>query len=203
MLKIDKELLKDILFEELYGLVLYYDNNAARSDEFAFAFSEDRKNITFKCVIENIWGNSCWEDSKEKREHTSLYHVDDYRIKDTINNLVIDIDNLKNYGFKEIDDLIEYSDNEPRYKYYLNENEECENYDCYYNHDVVRTTNIPVDEIAQLLLDFKFTKPLEEFKTSLEYIKFSRFEERLNNSTTETLEQSKTIEEAPKTKLKM
>lgn len=198
MLKIEKELLKDILFEELYGLVLYYDNNAATSDEFSFAFSEDRQNITFKCVIESIWGNSCWEEeNEEKREYTSLYHVDNYRINETINNLVIDMDNLKNYGFKEIDDLIEYQDNEPRYKYYLHEDSEPVNYDYYYNHDVVRTINIPVDEIAQLLLDFKFTKPLEEIKTSLEYISLSKFEDRLNISSEEVKE------EAPKTKLKM
>lgn len=168
MLQMNKETLKDLLYEEIKELILYYDSEAFGKEDFKFEFSQDKNTIIFKCVTEVIYGNDCW-DSKEEKRTTSLSHVDYYQLNQIIDRLVIDHHELNKYNITSDKDLHEYYITDSL-GFYYHEDTERINEDYYYNHDILRTIDIPIDEIAQALIDFKYTKPLSDFLDNFEYL---------------------------------
>lgn len=168
MLSINKETLKDLLCEEIKALILYYEEEALNKEGFKLEFSADRSEIIFEAITESIYGNDCW-DSQEKKQTNSLAYVDYYQIKSIFDKLIIDYVDLEKYNITSDIDINEYFRTDSLDFYFFNEIEKT-NEDHYYNHDILRTINIPIDSIAQELINFKYTKPLEDLLESFEYL---------------------------------
>lgn len=174
MLNIDKELLKEALMGNFLGLIQEYDstfNHAEGSKDMIYKLSDDRKHIVFTSVIEEVYGADCYDNLQETRT-MPIQALDSSVFGECINELVIKENELKKYGLDRDKIFMsgEYNDFIENYSFNFSQDTEAINQDYYYNCDTQRTMYIPIDEICDYLLNFKFTKPLEELPKNLKYI---------------------------------
>jgi hypothetical protein len=169
MLNINKELLKDLLFHNILGLIEDRDNSIHSQPEFKFEFSPDRKQIDFTAISEEVYGATCWEEDEQKKKTTSLGNLDMYEISETVHKLVIQEHELKQYNITNLDENYYWSEIKMSNWYGYEGTEEI-NVDYYYNLDKLRTLMIPIEEMTDYLLTFKYAKPVEELVKNLEFI---------------------------------
>lgn len=120
--------------------------------------------IIIKDVTLNVYGNSCWEDSKEERETTCAKSFDESVIGDFFNSLLLDEYHIHN-NFNEDNHYLYFIDNYvPSYSFhsFLNEDFSREDEDYYYNYNEVRTLTIRVPEILEYLHKMPFKKELNQ-----------------------------------------
>lgn len=172
---VDKEILKELLFSHIFETIKNESSDVVNSEYFRFAYSEDKKSITFSTVIEVVGGASCWEEDIQTTEPTTMKFFAEYQIGELLEDFIYQESDLKQQGMGE-EKISEYhmTKKDPYDFYYYSENENV-NEDYYYNHDVVRTLTIPVEEMANYLSEFPFTKPLEELQKSLRTIPLEKF----------------------------
>lgn len=166
----DKELIKDLIF---YNLLELINNNYESSidNEFVFEYSKNKENIIFKTIVENVYGGSCWSDSELKTEIKGIVNLDVYEIESLIEKLHYHPD----YNTFTEDEIIDFYDKKQNFHFYTNIEEINEDYYC--NHDKLRTIFIPIDEIAEYLMNFPYTKTKEDFLKSLEYLEIEKHED--------------------------
>lgn len=180
MVLMDKEILKEALFYNFLGYMKQDAESETKRDEFDFSFTKDKQHIKFSCISTIVSGATCYDEDFQESCHTRLHYFDSSKIIEIINDFVIQDYEFKKYNITSNEQFIEYYDNKiETYSYYIQSSEEKIDEDAYYNHDVVRTMLIPIDELADYLLTFKFVKPLNECIKSFNYISYSENEEIL------------------------
>jgi len=159
ILDLNDEILTELCFKQLQKEAEKYKYS---NDYFSCELVNN--DIIIKDVTLNVYGNSCWEDSKEEREITCAKSFDESVIGDFFNNLLLSEFYIHEH-LNEDENYIYFLDNYvPSYNFYsfLSEDLSREDEDYYYNYNEVRTLTIRVFEILEYLHKMPFKKELNK-----------------------------------------
>ncbi|NCP98092.1 hypothetical protein GW796_07205 [archaeon] len=151
-------------------------NVRASTNSFVFEFSPNKKSIIYSDHTISIGGFGCWnnetDEDTESRTKLKSNSFDESSIGDLINNLIIQDYEFSSYGLSFEDyEFIDYYYNNfiTNYSFdkfietsYTNDNE-----DHYGNHNVLRTMIIDIEQLADYIINFKYSKPFEELSKNL------------------------------------
>lgn len=157
---VDKEVMKDI-FLEFFKINLITDSNY-----FSIEFNNDRSFIIYKDTIQEIYGQSCWEDSERKERYLTANEYNYYHISEMLNEFFNDIEKVygKNYWDSKSFDIPEecFNVNEQLSNVICNEDTTNEDYDYYNNYNVVREYTIDINKFINMLYENPLAKDLDE-----------------------------------------
>lgn len=160
---LNEDTLKDLIFEHL----LVEANNYKYSDTyFSFVWNDSKTHIIYEDVDLIVYGNSCWEDSKEEKENTKCSFLNHNNFGEFFDSFLIpDYIIHKKFEDNITEEYIKYLDKHKSdydYHCFISEHTRQEEEDCYYNYYRVRTLTIDIKEILNYLKDISFHKDLEE-----------------------------------------
>lgn len=166
IIDLNEDTLKDLIFEHL---LLESHKCKYSEDYFSFHWNEDKTHIVYEDVDLIVYGNSCWEDSKEEKKNTQCSSLNDNSFGEFFDSFLIPSYILHTQFEKNCtDEYLKYLDthkSEYDYHCFIWEQTRQEEEDCYYNYSRVRTLTIRVNEILDYLKNISFHKELEEIST--------------------------------------